>query len=386
MARRRSMAEFHEANHVLFAYVEAELSELVSSLGLRLTPPLNHDGDDEGDGVSEYGAVFITDKEHPMLRWFNFGLGWDRDTNEEIQFLFRWLPHRRMTVIETDNILDFKELVDTVRARLPSLEEVEEQRLQLMRSPRYSGGSRSAAFPETKAGGATPGSTILGCFGIVALVAATGLIFSLAGGLGGNRAEIGQVLANVTNIPPSTPPAGSSSGSEGSSAQERVAIPSSRENSSLPAEVRSHLDRRYPGWRLYDLDIDRPGERQYCDPGRDWGSVARGDFDGDAQPDIAVLVVARTPGADGATVSGLALFSRPSGYQVFDFRGGDFISVARRGSVIYEIFDNNVDSNRLPVPRPIKIKNDGLIVMGCEAYEVTLLFEGGKFVETHQSD
>jgi hypothetical protein len=136
----------------------------------------------------------------------------------------------------------------------------------------------------------------------------------------------------------------------------------------LPAPIRTALDRRYPGWRLYDLDVANPGERRYCPKNAAQASVVHADFDSDGQTDYAVLI------DQNHTAIILAFLARGGTYAPFTIEGvADALGITPRGTS-YVTTDEGAHA-----PRRVVLTRDVVVVYRCEADTSQYIFKKGRF-------
>lgn len=147
---------------------------------------------------------------------------------------------------------------------------------------------------------------------------------------------------------------------------------------SIPKPIRADLDHRYPHWQLYDLDAMQPGERKYCKAEPGWSSFVTGDFNGDGQPDYAVLI------ASGKRGYALAYMKRGTEYRAFNLfpaKPGDtgsagYLMLAAKGAV----------HGSVTTGRSQAALQDGVSLIFCESSLATYFFKHGRFVQKVEVD
>lgn len=150
----------------------------------------------------------------------------------------------------------------------------------------------------------------------------------------------------------------------------------------LPAAVKSALDRRFPGWRLVDgsKDVRRfLKERVSADARPD---LIRGDFDGNGQPDYALLL---SHGGEfnnrGETVGPkvrLVVFLRKGGkYKFYELSDpGEYLTLGRKGE----------DGFDFHAGRKIKYRNDAIEVWIFEKAGWAYIYNNGRFRYVYSLD
>lgn len=111
----------------------------------------------------------------------------------------------------------------------------------------------------------------------------------------------------------------------------------------LPVAVRRQLDERFPGWRFPQIgDEIREATKEWVAPDTDLDLI-RGDFDGNAEPDYALLVdhgeIRDDAGvAIGREVSVVAFLKKGDGYEyhLVDPDAGDYLLLIRKGDGRYD--------------------------------------------------
>lgn len=111
----------------------------------------------------------------------------------------------------------------------------------------------------------------------------------------------------------------------------------------LPAAVRRQMDERFPGWRFPQIsDEIREATKEWVAPNMDLDLIS-GDFDGNAEPDYALLVdhgeIRNDAGAAiGREVSVVAFLKKGEGYEYYlvDPTAGDYILLINKGDGRYD--------------------------------------------------
>jgi hypothetical protein len=83
-------SDYHRASTKLYDEATAALRDELKANDLVLVPALPLTDYDDYEGIADYGTIILRKDNIPFERWFNFGLGWDLETGEEIQFIINW--------------------------------------------------------------------------------------------------------------------------------------------------------------------------------------------------------------------------------------------------------------------------------------------------------
>jgi hypothetical protein len=143
---------------------------------------------------------------------------------------------------------------------------------------------------------------------------------------------------------------------------------------SVPAPCRDALAARWPGWRL------SPPPRDYAAYARQKRletNVAKGDFDDDGTPDVAVLLLtSSTRRAQRHLAVCLARPAEPQLHVIREPYCGDGIGVSPKGTQAYDYEREDVVTYRL----------DGVATVCFEKAGATYLFEKSRFRRVIDSD
>jgi hypothetical protein len=111
----------------------------------------------------------------------------------------------------------------------------------------------------------------------------------------------------------------------------------------LPAAIQRQLDERFPGWRFPQIsDEIREAAKEWVAPNTDLDLIG-GDFDGNAEPDYALLVdhgeICNDAGvAIGREVSVVAFLKKGDDYEyhLVDPTAGDYLLLINKGDGRYD--------------------------------------------------
>lgn len=141
----------------------------------------------------------------------------------------------------------------------------------------------------------------------------------------------------------------------------------------LPTQIRSYLDKNYPGWRLSSVANGCVAEFKRA--------LVAGDFDGDKRLDYAVKFIT------GRTGYIVAFLNRDTHYQPLILESGSVadmknqgLTVARRGEKYAEIVNDNFDR----VTR--RLQHDAPVGGTCEASTYYYVYRNGSFKRAFVQD
>jgi len=134
----------------------------------------------------------------------------------------------------------------------------------------------------------------------------------------------------------------------------------------LPAKVKTYLDKNYSGWKMTGFDKACPSETKRY--------TVEGDFNGDKKRDYAVKF------AKGRSGYIIAFIAEGTNYKALVLRSEDAsvirstgLGVARKG----EKYAPDVDSDN---PRLVRLKNDAIYTNLCESEGVRYyIYQNGRF-------
>lgn len=150
----------------------------------------------------------------------------------------------------------------------------------------------------------------------------------------------------------------------------------------LPSSARLTLDRRFPGWKFAEVSQE---VRQFFATDRKGESpcLISGDFDGNGQPDYAVLIWhGKERNGEGKAIgprSFLAVFLRKSrGFRMYVIKDpdGDYLSLAKNGTKDY-----NYDEQK-----EITYANDAILTGVFDKGGSSYVYENGRFRSFVSSD
>lgn len=121
----------------------------------------------------------------------------------------------------------------------------------------------------------------------------------------------------------------------------------------LPTEIKSHLDKNYPGWKLVDVCYET-----------DKLPIVEADLDGNQKQDYALAIKTKN-----GKIYVFAFLKQDDGFQAFLLRNPKgmkiSLSVVKKGELVPLSHQAH---------EPLKLKNDGILLEDCEFLE-----EGGTF-------